>query len=243
MAPFDREGALKRAEKALRQGRVDAAIARYLHIIEAQPRDWNSANALGDLYVRSGQADKGVAQSTRIAEHLARGGLLPQGREPSTRISLKVPPRRRAGPLIQARRPCRPARACSPTPKATLGAMVAERRRAARRQERGAVTRCKIRHRDAGPRDLPARLGAARARARVGDVTPPQLREYPSAVADELERAGAHRRRRSRRYAEDRIVRPRPLRRRHPPRGCSPPTSEQGEFTKAQALGPARTPP
>ena len=47
VAPFDREGALKRAEKALRQGRVDAAIAEYQGIVLAQPRDWNSANALG----------------------------------------------------------------------------------------------------------------------------------------------------------------------------------------------------
>ena len=61
MPPFDREGALKSAEKALKLGRIDAAIAEYVKIVEAQPRDWNSANALGDLYVRAGQVDKGIA--------------------------------------------------------------------------------------------------------------------------------------------------------------------------------------
>jgi tetratricopeptide (TPR) repeat protein len=73
--PFDREGALKSAEKALRQGRIDAAIAEYVKIVEAQPRDWNSANALGDLFVRGGQTDKGLAQYTRIADHLAEEGF------------------------------------------------------------------------------------------------------------------------------------------------------------------------
>ena len=69
MASFDRESALKTAEKALRQGRIDAAISEYVRIVEAQARDWNSANALGDLYVRASQIDKAVAQYTRIADH------------------------------------------------------------------------------------------------------------------------------------------------------------------------------
>lgn len=75
MPPFDREGALKKAEKALRQGRIDAAIEEYVRIIDAQPRDWNSANALGDLYIRAGQTDRGVAEYARIAEHLANEGF------------------------------------------------------------------------------------------------------------------------------------------------------------------------
>ncbi len=78
MAPFDREGALKRAEKALRLGKVDAAIEEYQALVLAQPRDWNSANALGDLFVRAGQLDKGVEQYTRIADHLADEGFYPK---------------------------------------------------------------------------------------------------------------------------------------------------------------------
>lgn len=78
MAPFDREGALKRAEKALRLGKVDAAIEEYQAVVLAQPRDWNSANALGDLFVRAGQLEKGVEQYTRIADHLADEGFYPK---------------------------------------------------------------------------------------------------------------------------------------------------------------------
>ena len=75
MPPFDRESALKAAEKALKLGKVDVAIAEYVKVVEAQPRDWNSANALGDLYVRAKQVDKGLEQYTRIADHLAEEGF------------------------------------------------------------------------------------------------------------------------------------------------------------------------
>lgn len=75
MPPFDREGALKRAGKALRQGRIDAAVAEYERITEADPRDWKSAQALGDLYVRAGQAERARAQYARTGDHLAAQGL------------------------------------------------------------------------------------------------------------------------------------------------------------------------
>ena len=75
MPPFDREAALKAAEKALKLGKVDAAIAEYVKVVEAQPRDWNSANSLGDLYVRSKKIEKGLEQYTRIADHLAEEGF------------------------------------------------------------------------------------------------------------------------------------------------------------------------
>src|SRR5687768_6703259 len=91
MAAFDRESALKTAEKALRQGRIDAAIAEYVRIVDAQPRDWNSANALGDLYVRASQVDKAVAQYTRIADHLATEGFYPKAAALFKKI-LKVKP-------------------------------------------------------------------------------------------------------------------------------------------------------
>ncbi len=76
MPSFDRDGALKRAEKALRQGRIDAAIAEYLRVTEAEPRDWTSAYALGDLYARAGQVDRALAQYARTADHLAAEGLV-----------------------------------------------------------------------------------------------------------------------------------------------------------------------
>jgi Flp pilus assembly protein TadD len=84
--PFDREGALKSAEKALKLGKIDAAIAEYVKIVEAQPRDWNSANALGDLYVRAGQTEKGISQYVRIADTWTPRGSIRKRRH-STRRS------------------------------------------------------------------------------------------------------------------------------------------------------------
>jgi tetratricopeptide (TPR) repeat protein len=74
--PVDRDSTLKNAEKLLRMGRLDGAIEEYVRLVEDQPRDWNSINALGDLYVRTGQVDKAVAQFTKIADHLFADGVL-----------------------------------------------------------------------------------------------------------------------------------------------------------------------
>ena len=75
---IDRDAALKQAEKLLRQGKLDGAIAEYVRLVEDQPRDWNAVNALGDLYVRAGDMDRAAAQFTQIADHLFAEGFLPR---------------------------------------------------------------------------------------------------------------------------------------------------------------------
>ena len=62
--PVDRDETLRRAEKLLRQGKLDGAIAEYVQLVTDQPDDWNSMNALGDLYVRAGHSDHAVAWFT-----------------------------------------------------------------------------------------------------------------------------------------------------------------------------------
>ena len=76
--PVDRTAILRNAEKLLRQGKLDQAAAEYLRIVDDQPSDWNTANLLGDLYVRAGQVDKAVDQFVRIADHLRAEGFLPK---------------------------------------------------------------------------------------------------------------------------------------------------------------------
>jgi tetratricopeptide (TPR) repeat protein len=76
--PIDRDATLKQAEKLLRQGKLEAAIQEYVRLVDDQPRDWNAINALGDLYVRAGDADRAVAQFTRIADHLYGEGFYPK---------------------------------------------------------------------------------------------------------------------------------------------------------------------
>ena len=76
--PFDREDALKKAEKLLRQGRLGPAVAEYRRVVDADPADMNTANVLGDLYVRSGDTEKAAEQFGRVAEHFFARGFLPR---------------------------------------------------------------------------------------------------------------------------------------------------------------------
>jgi tetratricopeptide (TPR) repeat protein len=73
---IDRAVVLRNAEKLLRQGKLDGAIAEYRRVVEDQPRDWNTANTLGDLYLRAGQTDRAVEQYVGIADSLSRDGFL-----------------------------------------------------------------------------------------------------------------------------------------------------------------------
>jgi tetratricopeptide (TPR) repeat protein len=175
VAPFDREGALKRAEKALRQGRVDAAIEEYQGIVLAQPRDWNSANALGDLYVRSGQLDKGVEQYTRIADHLAEEGFYPKASALYKKI-LKVKPTEeyaliRSGDVAVKLGLLADAKAAYQT--------VADRRRKTG-NVRGAAEMA-VRLGTVDPEDFDARFAAAKAARELGD-TETALRELRAAA-------------------------------------------------------------
>jgi tetratricopeptide (TPR) repeat protein len=74
LASFDRNGTIRNAEKLLRGGKVEAAIAEYLRVLADQPTDWSTANTLGDLYARSGQVDKAVERFVEIADTLNAEG-------------------------------------------------------------------------------------------------------------------------------------------------------------------------
>jgi tetratricopeptide (TPR) repeat protein len=74
----ERDETLRRAEKLLRQGKLDGAIAEYVQLVTDQPGDWSSMNALGDLYLRAGQTHHAVTQFTRVADHLFEQGFLPK---------------------------------------------------------------------------------------------------------------------------------------------------------------------
>jgi tetratricopeptide (TPR) repeat protein len=178
--PFDREAALKNAEKAIKQGRVDAAIAEYVKVVEAQPRDWNSANALGDLYVRAKQTDKGVQQYIRIADHLAEEGFYPKAAALYKKI-LKIKPDDEYS-MLQ-----------SGDMAAKLGTLadakqffnqVAERR--AKRGDKKGATEIAIRLGTLDPEDFEARMRAAKLAQDSGDTTT-ALREYKD-VAGRLEK-------------------------------------------------------
>ena len=181
MPPFDRETALKNAEKAIKLGKVDAAIAEYVKIVEAQPRDWNTANALGDLYVRANQTAKAVQQYTRIADHLAQEGFYPKAAALFKKI-LKVRPddehsmlqsgdlAAKTGKLVEAKQ---------------FFTQVLERRR--KKGDKKGATEIAIRLGTVDPEDIPARMGAAKLAIDTGDTTT-ALKEYKD-IAARLEKA------------------------------------------------------
>jgi tetratricopeptide (TPR) repeat protein len=182
MAAFDREGALKKAEKALRQGRIDVAIEEYVRIVDKQPRDWNSANALGDLYVRANQIDKGVAQYLRIADHLAEEGFYPKASALYKKI-LKIKPDDEHALLQMGDLAAK--QGLMADAKNAYKA-VADKRRA--RGDRKGAAEISVKVGTLDPEDLDARMGAARAAADIGD-TPTALREFRD-VALKLDKQG-----------------------------------------------------
>ena len=74
----NREETLKTAEKLLKQGKMAAAIEEYVRLVEDNPEDWNTANTLGDLYVKAGQPDRAAEQFNRAADHLYGEGFFPR---------------------------------------------------------------------------------------------------------------------------------------------------------------------
>ncbi|MET0214054.1 MAG: tetratricopeptide repeat protein, partial [Vicinamibacterales bacterium] len=185
--PFDREGTLRKAEKLLRQGKLDLAIAEYRAVIEDQPADWNTANTLGDLYFRAGQIDKAIAQYNDIAAHLAHEGFLSKAVALYRKI-LKIKPDEeramwhlgnisaRQGLLVDAR--------------ANFTALAQQRR--ARGDTRGEAE-VRVRLGDLDGADIDTRLAGARARVELGDsrAAGDRLKQFAADLKDKGKDADA----------------------------------------------------
>lgn len=180
--PFDREATLKAAEKALKLGKVDVAIAEYAKIIAAQPRDWNSANTLGDLYVRANKIDKGLEQYVRIADHLAEEGFYPKAAALFKKI-LKLKPDHEHSILMSGDLSAKQG-ILSEAKKFYL--QIAEKRRAKGDRKGAAEIAIKIGTLD--PDDLEARMRAAKLAVEMGDISV-ALKEYKD-VAARFEKQG-----------------------------------------------------
>ncbi|MGH9309266.1 MAG: tetratricopeptide repeat protein [Vicinamibacterales bacterium] len=160
---FDREDTLKKAEKLLRQGRVEPAIAEYLRLAEADPSDWMTANTLGDLYVRAGQSDKAAAEYARVADHFVSEGFYPRAAAIFKKL-LKLNPEDETAQLQLADISQR--QGLLADAKAQLNA-VAARRRA--RGDRAGTAAIVVLLGDVDPNDFEARATAARTVAEMGD--------------------------------------------------------------------------
>ena len=175
----DREDTLKRAEKLLRQGRLDGAIAEYVRAVADQPRDWATANTLGDLYVRAGQADKAVAQYARIAEHFFEDGFYPKAAAIYRKI-LKITPDDETSQLQLAELSVK--QGLLADAKSYLAAVAARRR--ARGDHRGADETV-VRLGTIDPADREGRAALAKAAVAAGDLDAarcPRSRHGPATI-------------------------------------------------------------
>ena len=78
MMTFDREAALRKAEKLLRVGKLEQATAQYEQVVRECPEDVATAALLGNLYLRAGTPDRALEHFTQIADGLRTRGLLAQ---------------------------------------------------------------------------------------------------------------------------------------------------------------------
>ena len=160
---FDRDATLKKAEKLLRQGRLEPAIAEYVRVVEEFPRDWSTANTLGELYARAGQPLQAVGQYTRIAQHFVDEGFYPKAAALYKKI-LKLQPEDETTQIQLADISAR--QGLLADAKSHLNAIAARRR--AKGDRRGAAE-IVVRLGTIDPADFDARLAAARTLEEMGE--------------------------------------------------------------------------
>jgi len=160
---LDREDTLKKAEKLLRQGKLEAAIAEYVRVTDEQPRDWNTANTLGDLYVRANQPAKAVEQYARIAEHFVQDGFYPKAAALYKKI-LKIAPGDEQAQLFLAEISAK--QGLLVDAKAYFNAVAVRRRTRGDRKGADEIT---VRLGTIDPADIDARIAGARVLALGGD--------------------------------------------------------------------------
>ena len=174
---IDRDDALRKAEKLLRQGRLDGAIAEYEHVVDAYPDDIATASALGDLYGRAGKAPQAVAQFMRLGDHFLKEGVQAKAAA-SYRKVIKLDPSHE-GALLQL---VEASAQQGQLADAKIHLQSAIDKRKARGDQDGADTLA-IRLAELDPNDFEARLQAAWIRVRTGKVVTADL----LALAQELD--------------------------------------------------------
>jgi tetratricopeptide (TPR) repeat protein len=181
LASFNRNETIRNAEKLLRAGKVEAAIAEYLRVLADQPTDWSTANTLGDLYARAGQVDKAVERFVEIADTLNAEGQRVKAAAVYKKIVKLKPDHEHA--LMQAAE-LAAGQGLFADARAYLNTVI-EKRRAAGDQRGAAQARVMLGGID--PADFSARIEGARARLDVNDAAG-AVRDL-CAIASELSEA------------------------------------------------------
>jgi tetratricopeptide (TPR) repeat protein len=181
---IDRAEVLKKAEKLLRTGKLDLAIAEYVRLVEEHPRDWNTRNTLGDLYVRASKLTDAVAQYMQIADHLFQEGFYPKASALYKKV-LKITPDAEAVQLHLAEISAK--QGLLADAKNYFVAVAAKRRA---RGDRAGADEITVRLGQIDPADFAARALAARTLAENGDAVAAAM-QYRSMHADLTEKGRA----------------------------------------------------
>lgn len=177
----DRDERLRKAETLARQGRLEDAIAEYERLLGAYSGDLASENALGDLLVRAGRTEQAATCFLRVGDHHLREGFFAKAagfykkvlkidREHEPALLNLAEASLQMGLLVDARQ--------------ALGQVALRRRH--RGDIRGA-DEIRLRVAELDPRDITARLEAARALAGAGQ---PGATARFRAIAADLEAQG-----------------------------------------------------
>ncbi len=161
---IDRAVVLRNAEKLIRQGKLEPAIAEFLRLLEETPDDWNLRNTIGDLYARAGQVDKAVEQYMEIANSLNDEGSVAKASAIYKKILKTKPDHEHALVQIADILGSQGLYADARNHLKTLIEL-----RSGRGDTRGAI-QAKIRLGSLDPEDYEGRLTAASARIELGDV-------------------------------------------------------------------------
>jgi tetratricopeptide (TPR) repeat protein len=177
----DRDERVRKAETFARQGRLEDAIAEYERLRGATSGDLASENALGDLLVRVGRTEQAATCFMRVGDHHLREGFFAKAagfykkvlkidREHEPALINLAEASLQMGLIVDARQ--------------ALGQVAVRRRR--RGDLRGA-DEIRLRVAELDPRDITARLEAARALAGAGQ---PGATARFRAIAADLEAQG-----------------------------------------------------
>ncbi len=72
---FNKTNVLSSAEKYVKQGKLQNAIAEYEKIVKQDPKDLTILNTIGDLYARLGQSDRAVSYFKKVGDAYAHEGF------------------------------------------------------------------------------------------------------------------------------------------------------------------------
>ena len=73
---FDKNIAMRNAERHLAQGKIKAAISEYRSVVQHDPKDIGTTNTLGDLLVKSGEKAEAVKYYSKVGAHYSEQGFI-----------------------------------------------------------------------------------------------------------------------------------------------------------------------